>query len=208
VPGTTRDVIEEYVNISGVPLKIVDTAGIRETEDVVEKIGVERARSFLEHADLILLLLDASSPLTSEDREILSALPDRPTLVLLNKIDLPVKIDLPAAAGLAVGNSILEISTVSGAGLDQLEDKIVDMVYSGQVQQVEGSFVNNVRHAELLRQARQQLADVLVTINNGMPPDCMVVDLRGAWERLGAITGDTVGEDIIDQIFSQFCIGK
>lgn len=208
VPGTTRDVIEEYVNIRGVPLKIVDTAGIRETDDVVEMLGVERARKFLTHADLILLLLDVSSPLTAEDREVMALLFGRPAIVLLNKIDLPVKLDREEVAQLVPGKLLLEVSTVQGTGLDQLEQKIADMVYTGKIQQVEGAFVNNVRHADLLRHAREHLAAVLVTISDGMPPDCMVVDLRSAWELLGAITGDTVGEDIIDQIFSQFCIGK
>jgi tRNA modification GTPase len=208
IPGTTRDVIEEYLNIRGIPLKIVDTAGIRETADIVERIGVEKAREFVAGADLLLLLLDASTPLTPEDREVLSLLPGRQAIVLVNKSDLPVSLEMEEVARLIEDRQLIRISVLEGTGLAELEQAIVDRVYSGQVIQAEGAFVNNVRHANLLRQAKLRLEDVITTIAAGMPPDCIVVDLRESWERLGEITGDTVGEDIIDQIFTQFCIGK
>jgi len=208
IPGTTRDIIEEYINIRGIPLKIIDTAGIRETTDMVERIGVERALALVERADLVLVMLDAAAPLADEDREVLRLLVNRPAIILLNKTDLPIKIDTDEVARLAPGIPQLKISAVQELGLDKLEESIVNMVFSGQVQQSEGSFVSNVRHLDLLRQAKGHLTDVLATISMAMPPDCIVVDLREAWEKLGAITGDTVSEDIIDQIFSQFCIGK
>lgn len=208
IPGTTRDIIEEYVNIRGIPLKIVDTAGIRDTVDVVEKIGVERARQIMSRADLILLLLDSSQPLSDEDREILDMLADKQAVVLVNKSDLPPCLPLDEVMAIVQKKKLLKISVAEGTGLSELEQIIVDMVYSGQVSQNEGTFVNNVRHANLLQQARNHLEEVLETIESGMPSDCIVIDLRAAWETLGEITGDTVGEDIVAQIFSQFCIGK
>ncbi|HWR44039.1 tRNA uridine-5-carboxymethylaminomethyl(34) synthesis GTPase MnmE [Sporomusa sp.] len=208
IPGTTRDIIEEYVNIRGIPLKIIDTAGIRETADVVEKIGVERAKELVSQADLILLLLDASMPLSPEDRGVLELLSGRQAIILVNKSDLPPLLDFEELDEIIGSRLVVRISVTQGEGLSELEQTIVDMVYSGQVSQGEAAFVNNVRHADALRHTNQRLEDALATIEAGMPPDCIVVDLRSAWEKLGEITGDTVGEDIIDQIFTQFCIGK
>nr|WP_199883909.1 tRNA uridine-5-carboxymethylaminomethyl(34) synthesis GTPase MnmE [Massilibacillus massiliensis] len=208
VPGTTRDSIEEYANFGGIPLKIIDTAGIRETEDVVEKIGVEKSRDYIKRADLILVLLDMARSLSAEDEEILSMIGNRQAIVLLNKSDLKATLDMDSIKNKLPNHKLIKISTVSGTGLDELEKAVIDMVYCGQVQQGEGAFVNNVRQAEILRLADQHLQEVLTTIDHGMSPDFIVIDLRAAWETLGEITGDTVGEDIIDQIFSQFCIGK
>lgn len=208
VPGTTRDIIEEFVNIRGVPLKIVDTAGIRETSDIVEKLGVEKAREYITTADLILVLLDASLPLSAEDREVLELLPGREAIVLVNKSDLPPILNIDEVYTYISDQRVIKISVMENSGLAELEQVIVDMVYSGQVQQKEGAFINNLRQANLLEQARDHLAAVLQTIDDGMPPDCIVIDLRDAWDKLGDITGDTVGEDIIEQIFANFCIGK
>lgn len=208
VPGTTRDSIEEFVNIGGIPLKIIDTAGIRETEDIVEKIGVEKTREFIASADLILVLLDASLPLSAEDKEVLQLLPGREAIVLINKSDLPSGLDNNELASYIPNPQILKISVLEGQGLEELEQMIVDMVYSGQVQQKEGAFIHNLRQADLLEQAKKYLLSAIVTIDNNMPPDCVVVDLRDAWDKLGEVTGDTVGENIIDQIFTNFCIGK
>ncbi|HWR39201.1 MAG TPA: tRNA uridine-5-carboxymethylaminomethyl(34) synthesis GTPase MnmE [Patescibacteria group bacterium] len=208
VPGTTRDIIEEYLNVRGIPLKIIDTAGIRETEDLVERIGVERARRIVDTADLVLLLLDASSPLSREDKEVLSLLPGREAVILLNKSDLPPVLTSEELAVFAPGRLVLKISVTEGSGLDQLEDAIAGMVYRDGLEPVDAAFVNTLRQADLLRQTDQCLIAALAAIDAGMPPDCLVVDLREAWEQLGKITGDTVGEDIIDQIFSRFCIGK
>lgn len=208
IPGTTRDIIEEYVNIGGIPLKIVDTAGIRETADLVEKIGVERAREFVAKADLILLLLDASQRLSQEDTEVLSMLDGRQAIVLINKSDLPQLLEVEQLAKYVSDKKILKISVAENTGLIDVEQAIVDMVYSGQVQQGEGALVNNARQSSILEQARAQLFEVVISAEAGMPPDCLSIDLRGAWEKLGEVTGDTVGEDIIHEIFTQFCIGK
>jgi len=208
IPGTTRDIIEEFVNIGGIPIKVVDTAGIRETADVVERIGVAKAREAMAQADLVLLLLDASAPLAAEDKEVMDLLAGRPAVVRVNKTDLPAVIDMEEVARHVPDKPVVRISALEGTGVEELEKIIVEMVYSGRVTQAEGAFVSNVRHSELLRQARDSLAAALATVAAGMPPDCVVVDLRAAWEKLGEITGETVGEDIIDQIFAQFCIGK
>lgn len=208
IPGTTRDIIEEYVNIGGIPLKVIDTAGIRETADVVERIGVERAREALAQADLVLVLLDASAPLTSEDREVLGLLSGRQAIVIVNKTDLPSVIDMAAVAALVPDKPVIRISALEGTGVAELETAISDLVYSGRVVQGESAFVSNVRHSQLLKQARGRLQEAQTAAEGGLPPDCIVVDLRAAWTTLGEITGETVGEDIIDTIFSQFCIGK
>lgn len=209
IPGTTRDIIEEFANIGGVPLKIIDTAGIRATDDTVEKIGVEKARSYVDRADLILALFDGSSNLDHEDEEILSLIKGRKALIVINKSDLNAGSTVKESINKELPNhEIIHLSTVNGAGMDALEEYIVDLVYSGTVEQKEGVFVNSVRQAELLRKACTHLDEVLNTIDQEMSPDFIVIDLRSAWEKLGEITGDTVGEDIIDQIFSQFCIGK
>jgi len=208
VPGTTRDVIEEFVNVRGIPLKIVDTAGIRETTDIVEKLGVEKAREYSATADLILILLDASVPLSAEDREVLELLPGREAIILINKSDLPTLLNMDEVCTYAQHHQVINISVTEGKGLSELEQAIFDMVYGGQIQQKEGAFINNLRQASLLEQAKSHLKAVLITIENGMPPDCIVIDLRDSWEILGEITGDTIGGDIIEQIFANFCIGK
>lgn len=208
VPGTTRDIIEEYLNIGGIPLRVVDTAGIRETADIVERIGVAKTREALAQADLALLLLDASTPLSAEDKEVISLLSGRQAIILVNKTDLPSVIDMDEVACLSPGKVVIRISAVEGTGLPELEQTIENMVYSGQVSRHEATFVANVRQARLLENADARLGDALSTIAAGMPPDCVVIDLRAAWELLGEITGETVGEDIMEQIFSRFCIGK
>lgn len=208
IPGTTRDIIEEFVNISGIPLKIVDTAGIRETSDVIEQMGVEKTKEFIMTADLILVLLDASAPLTDEDREVLGMLAGRPAIALINKTDLPVLLDLEDISGYVPDQKIVKISVKEGYGLDELERTIIDMVYGGSVEQKEGAFITNVRQSQLLAQAKQHLEAAIEAIDQLMPSDCVVIDLKNSWDKLGEITGDTVGENIIDQIFAQFCIGK
>jgi len=208
IPGTTRDTIEEYVNIRGIPLKIVDTAGIRETNDLVEKIGVERTKEVMLDADLILVLLDASEKMSHEDEGVLSALNGRQAIILVNKCDLPRQLEMDKVSACAAGKKVLPISAVHGTGMEELEQLIVDLVYSGQVRPAEDALVNNVRQAHLLEEARHHLKEVVAAVRTGLPPDCLVIDLRNAWDKLGKITGDTVGEDILNEIFTRFCIGK
>ena len=208
VPGTTRDVIEEYVNLRGVPLRIIDTAGIRETEDIVEKLGVERSRQMLEEADLVLVLLDTSRPLSTEDKEVLTLLGAQKSLVLLNKSDLPPLWGEEEIRTLAPGQQVLRISLAAASGLEELEEAIVQQVYCGAASQGEGLLAVNVRQEALLQQAVRHLQEVGVAAAAGMPLDCLSIDLRAAWTLVGEINGDTVGEDMITEIFSRFCIGK
>ena len=208
VPGTTRDVIEEYVNLRGVPLRIIDTAGIRETEDVVEKLGVERSRQMLQEADLVLVLLDTSRPLSAEDKEVLALLGAQKSLVLLNKSDLPSLWGEEEIRTLAPQQQVLRISLATASGLEELEEAIVQQVYCGAVGQGEGILAVNVRQEALLQQVVRHLQEVGTAAAAGMPLDCLSIDLRAAWTLLGEITGDTVGEDMITEIFSRFCIGK
>ena len=208
VPGTTRDVIEEYVNLRGVPLRIIDTAGIRETEDIVEKLGVERSRQMLEEADLVLVLLDTSRPLSTEDKEVLTLLGAQKSLVLLNKSELPPLWGEEEIRTLAPGQQVLRISLAAASGLEELEEAIVQQVYCGAASQGEGLLAVNVRQEALLQQAVRHLQEVGIAAAAGMPLDCLSIDLRAAWTLLGEITGDTVGEDMITEIFSRFCIGK
>ena len=208
IPGTTRDSIEEYADIGGVPLRIIDTAGIRATEDVVEKIGVDKARSYVDSAALVLALFDSSRALSAEDEEILQLIEGHEALLLLNKTDLQPAVQPEELQKRFPGQRILEISTLAEKGLETLEQAIVEKVYGSELRTEEGSFVSNVRQMDVLQKADDHLAAAERTIEEGMSADFVVIDLRSAWEKLGEITGETVGEDIIDQIFSQFCIGK
>lgn len=215
IPGTTRDSIEEYADIGGVPLSLIDTAGIRETDDAVERIGVEKARGYIERAALVLALFDGAQPLTAEDEEILSLVAGRPALLLLTKSDLPPVTTgeklraayAKCAGGDAAAPAILAISAREEQGLSALAAAIGDFAGTGSGLE-EGSFVSDERSAALLRAADAQLGAALKTIGAGLSVDFISIDLRAAWEKLGEITGETVGEDIIDEIFSKFCIGK
>lgn len=209
IAGTTRDKIQTDLIIFGVPFHFVDTAGIRETEDKVEQIGVEKSMSYVQKADLILALFDTSSDLTKEDEEIINLLQGKEGIVLLTKNDLSCVLDIEDLQKRLQGNfKYMQISTFNNDGIKELEQEIVNRVYSGTVKQAEGVFVNNVRQANALKEAQKYLEDCLNTIEMDMAEDFIVIDIRSAWEKLGEITGDTVDEDIIDQIFSQFCIGK
>lgn len=214
IPGTTRDSIEEYVDLGGVPLRIIDTAGIRETEDAVERIGVEKARASIERAALVLALFDGTRPLDAEDAEVLSLLKDRPVLLLLTKADLPPALtpaQLVAAYGKETASAappqVLTVSAKEERGVDALTEAIGQFAGMGSGCE-EGSFVSDERSAALLHAADDQLGAALRTIGAGLSVDFISIDLRAAWEKLGEITGETVGEDIIDEIFSKFCIGK
>ena len=209
IAGTTRDIVEGNLNFDGVLLHIIDTAGIRTTTDKVEQIGVEKSMSYVQKADLILALFDTSSDLTKEDEEIINLLQGKEGIVLLTKNDLSCVLDIEDLQKRLQGNfKYMQISTFNNDGIKELEQEIVNRVYSGTVKQAEGVFVNNVRQANALKEAQKYLEDCLNTIEMDMAEDFIVIDIRSAWEKLGEITGDTVDEDIIDQIFSQFCIGK
>ncbi|MCQ6563416.1 tRNA uridine-5-carboxymethylaminomethyl(34) synthesis GTPase MnmE [Paenibacillus mendelii] len=208
IPGTTRDVIEEYITLGGIPLRLLDTAGIRETMDVVERIGVERSRSALEQADLILFVLNANEPLHEDDRQLMEQLQGRPVIVLLNKSDLPSNLDPSELGHFFSEESIVKLSVLEEIGLDRLERVIRDMFFGGELESADLTYVSNVRHITLLHEARKSLTDAMEAIDIGIPIDIVQIDVRTAWEQLGEMIGDSVSESLIDQIFSQFCLGK
>lgn len=208
IPGTTRDVIEEFVNISGIPLKIIDTAGIRETEDVVEKIGVQKSRESFESADLAILVLDASRCLSIEDIDILENVKNKNTIVLINKTDLANKIDEDKIKEYIDEKRIIKISALERKGIDKLENEIADMVYKGNVSQGDSVMITNVRHKDSLEKAIKSINDAIKAIEDSMALDFIEVDLKNIWDYLGEVSGDTVSEDLLDTIFRDFCIGK
>lgn len=209
VAGTTRDVIEEYVNVQGVPLKLVDTAGIHETEDKVEKIGVDRSRKALSQADLVILVLDSSVPLRDEDRELLRETNHMQRIVVLNKSDLEVKINLNELQEYVDDKEIIKSSAVSPLGTKDLEDRIAAMFFAGSIENTSNNImVTNARHIGLLKQADTALDAVLEGIETGMPVDLVQIDMTRAWNLLGEITGDSYQDELLDQLFSQFCLGK
>ncbi|WP_163539640.1 tRNA uridine-5-carboxymethylaminomethyl(34) synthesis GTPase MnmE [Gracilibacillus sp. YIM 98692] len=208
IPGTTRDVIEEYVNIRGIPLRLVDTAGIRETEDIVEKIGVERSREALKQSDLILLVLNNGEELTEEDRQLFEAVKGLEYIVIVNKTDLPQKLNLEEVKQLAGDQKVITTTLIEDEGIDKLEEAIADTFFMGDIETGDMSYVSNVRHIQLLQQTLQALDDARNAIEADMPIDLVQIDVTRAWELLGEIIGDTVQDSLIDQLFSQFCLGK
>ena len=208
IPGTTRDVFEEYVNVRGVPLRLLDTAGIRETEDIVERIGVEKSRKVLREADLILLVLNYADELTEEDKNIFKATEGMDFIVIVNKTDLSQKIDLEKVKELAGNRKIITTSLVEENGVDQLEEAISSLFFEGSIEASDMTYVSNSRHISLLNQALSAISDAIEGADNGTPIDIVQIDLTRTWEILGEIIGDSIHESLINQLFSQFCLGK
>ena len=204
IEGTTRDVIEEYVNIKGVPLKLVDTAGIRETDDVVEKIGVERSKKALEEADLVLLVLNSSEPLTDQDRALLELSKDSNRIILLNKTDLPEKIEADQ-----LPDDVIRISVLKNQNIDVIEERINQLFFANAgIVEKDATYLSNARHISLIEKAVQSLQAVNEGLELGMPVDLLQIDLTRCWEILGEITGDAAPDELITKLFSQFCLGK
>lgn len=210
IPGTTRDVLKEHINLGGVPLNIIDTAGIRDTKDVIEKIGVEKSKDFANKADLIFLVVDGSRELQSEDFELLQFIKEKnkKALVILNKTDLEQKAELQALFDFVSEDCVLKISAKEGLGIEQLYNKIKDMFFDGQIDVDDEAVVSNERNKASLFNARKSLYNVIETIENKMPSDFISMDLLDAYRFLGEIIGESVDEDVIDKIFSEFCLGK
>ncbi|PAE06081.1 tRNA uridine-5-carboxymethylaminomethyl(34) synthesis GTPase MnmE [Terribacillus saccharophilus] len=208
IAGTTRDIIEEYVNVRGVPLKLVDTAGIRETEDIVERIGVERSRQVLKQSDLILLVLNYGEALSDEDRQLFEAVAGLDVIVIVNKTDLSQQIDLEEVHKLAGGRPVITTALIEEKGIDELELAIKDTFFAGEIDGGDLSYISNVRHIQLLKQSLSSLREAMNGIEMQMPMDIVQIDVTRTWELLGEIIGDTVHESLIDQLFSQFCLGK
>lgn len=203
IAGTTRDVITEFANIGGVPLELIDTAGIRETEDVVEKIGVERSQKALEEADLVLLVLDASSPLTPKDLELLELSSATNRIILLNKTDLPEKIEIEK-----LPKDFIRISALKNENLDAVEKQIRALFFSGEIEAKDATTLSNARHIGLVEQALDALKEANRGLAMGLPVDLIQVDITRCWQLLGEITGEAAPDELITQLFSQFCLGK
>ncbi len=208
IPGTTRDIIEESVNIKEVLVRIIDTAGIRKTTDMVEEMGVERSKQNIEDADLILWVMDASRPIEDEDREILDDIQHKKTLIILNKMDCPVALDFKELKSIAKDIPIVKACMINQEGIEEIKEYIHNMVISGKVSADDGVIITNIRHQEALINSLQHVNDALISIDEGVPLDLISIDIRGAWDALGSITGETITEDLIDKIFSEFCLGK
>jgi len=206
VPGTTRDAIEEYISIEGIPIKIVDTAGIRETEDIVEKIGVQKSKEKIDEADLVILILDSSNKLSREDREIIKYIKEKKYIVLLNKSDLGGKIEMEELQNLK-SKYITKISVKTGEGLNYVKEHIKDLFFKGEIK-TEGVFVTNNRHKQSLIRSKENLESSLNALEYTSAIDLASIDIRNAWVNLGEITGEALEEDIIHKIFSEFCLGK
>ncbi|WP_405105763.1 tRNA uridine-5-carboxymethylaminomethyl(34) synthesis GTPase MnmE [Paenibacillus sp. FSL K6-1217] len=208
IPGTTRDVIEEFVTINNIPLKLLDTAGIRETMDVVERIGVERSKAAFSDADLILLVLNANEELHEDELALMEQIHGRQALVIMNKMDLPSRLDTGKLRSFFEEASIVPMSVLEEEGLDTLEEAISALFFGGKLESGDLTYVSNVRHIALLKKAHRSLQDAYEAAEMLIPIDMIQIDVRLAWEQLGEIIGDTAADSLLDQIFSQFCLGK
>lgn len=208
IAGTTRDVLEEYVNVRGVPLRLVDTAGIRETEDIVEKIGVERSREALKKADLILYVLNNNEILTEEDYKLAEIIKNEDVIVIINKTDLDTKLDLEEVKTMVGNAPIVRTSMLSQQGIEELEEQIRTLFFAGEVSNQDMTYVSNARHISLLKSAKASIGDAISAAELGVPVDMIQIDLIKTWELLGEVIGESVDDGLIDQLFSQFCLGK
>ena len=207
IAGTTRDILEEYISLNGITLRMIDTAGIRETEDIVEKIGVGKAKQMAEDADLILYVVDSSLPLDENDREIMELLFGRKSIVIYNKTDLEAAVSIEELKE-KTGSPVIPVSVVEETGLRQLEDEIRRMFFHGELSFNDEVYITNARHKAALEEAKESLRLVKESINTGMAEDFFSIDLMSAYESLGRIVGESVGEDLVNEIFSKFCVGK
>ncbi|MEF9916952.1 MAG: tRNA uridine-5-carboxymethylaminomethyl(34) synthesis GTPase MnmE [Lachnospiraceae bacterium] len=207
IAGTTRDILEEQITLHGISLNIIDTAGIRETNDMVEQIGVEKALLYAKEADLIIYVVDASCSLDANDEAIMNMIRERKSIILLNKSDLKTVVTKEMLLE-KVDKPMIEISAKEEKGLNELENLLKDMFFQGDISFNNEVYITNIRQKEAIRSAYESLKKVNVSIENGMPEDFYSIDLLDAYEALGTITGETMGEDLVNEIFSKFCMGK
>ena len=207
IAGTTRDILEETILLHGISLRIIDTAGIRDTEDVVEKIGVKKAIDSAKDADLVLFVVDSSIPLDENDREIMELLKDKKTIVILNKADLEQVVTEKELKEIT-SHPIVSVSAKEEQGIDLLEDQIKELFFQGELAFNDEIYITNARHKAALEEARKSLEMVENSIEMQMPEDFFSIDLMNAYESLGSIIGEAVGEDLVNEIFSKFCTGK
>ena len=207
IAGTTRDILEEHIRMQGISLNIVDTAGIRETEDVVEKIGVDRAKQTAAEADLIIYVVDGSCPLDENDRRIMEMIHDRKCVVLLNKTDLEQVVTAEELEQLS-GKRVVPVSAKEGTGIEELEQEIKELFYHGELNFNDEVYITNVRQKAALEETLESLKMVQQSIDSGMPEDFYSIDLMNAYEQLGLIIGEAVEDDLVNEIFGKFCMGK
>ena len=207
IAGTTRDILQEQIQIGGIGLNVIDTAGIRDTEDIVEKIGVNKSREYIEKADLIIYVVDSSTELDENDQEIIEAIQNKKAIVLLNKSDLDAKTDA-SVLQTQLSKPILSISAKNNTGIHELETLIEEMFFSGKLSFNDEVYITNIRQKNALAEAQNSLKMVLQSIAEGMPEDFFTIDMMNAYEALGTIIGESVGEDLVNEIFSKFCMGK
>ena len=208
IEGTTRDVIEEQINLQGITLNVVDTAGIRQTDDKVEKIGVDKAVDYVENADLVIYVADSSRNLDENDEKILDMIYDKKKIVLLNKSDLEPVVTREMIEEKAGDAPVIEVSAAEERGISELGDLIKDMFLKGDISFNEEIYITSARQKDALCRAVESMKKVIESIDNGMPEDFYSIDLMDAYEALGSITGEEVGDDLINEIFSRFCMGK
>ena len=207
IAGTTRDILQEQIQIGGIGLNVIDTAGIRDTEDIVEKIGVNKSREYIEKADLIIYVVDSSTELDENDQEIIEAIQNKKAIVPLNKSDLDAKTDA-SVFQTQLSKPILSISAKNNTGIHELETLIEEMFFSGKLSFNDEVYITNIRQKNALAEAQNSLKMVLQSIADGMPEDFFTIDMMNAYEALGTIIGESVGEDLVNEIFSKFCMGK
>lgn len=207
IEGTTRDVLEEHIQLQGISLNIMDTAGIRETKDVVERIGVDKAKNHANEADLIIYVVDASRELDENDAEIIEMIQDKQAIVLLNKSDLDTVVTKEMLAE-KIDKPMILISAKEEEGIHELEETLKQMFFHGEISFNDEVYITNIRHKTALAEAEESLKKVRMSIDSGMPEDFYSIDLLDAYESLGSITGETIGEDLVNEIFSKFCMGK
>lgn len=207
IAGTTRDTIEEQINLAGITLNLVDTAGIRNTKDIVEEIGVNKAKELVEEADLILYVVDSSTELDENDYNILNIIKNRKTVILLNKSDLDTVTDADSISKIT-DSKVISVSAKDNTGLDELSETIVKLFASGEIDYNDEVYVSGERNKEALEETLESLKIVKKSINEGLPEDFYTIDLMNAYEQLGKITGESVEDDLVNEIFSKFCMGK
>ncbi len=207
IAGTTRDTLEEDVMIHGIPLKIVDTAGIHETVDIVEKIGVDKARESVEEADLVLYVVDGNKPLDADDTQIIGLLEGKKAIIVMNKIDIEQVVDKMWITS-KINAPVVEISAKTGEGMEELYGIIKDMFFHGKLSMNDEVYITNLRHKQALAEAEQSLEQVLSSIDRNMPEDFLSIDLMAAYEQLGTILGESLDDDLANEIFDKFCMGK
>ncbi len=204
--GTTRDTIEEFLEIDGIPIRIIDTAGIRNTKDEVEKIGIKKAKEVAETADLIIAIFDITKELDEEDKKILDIIGNKKSIIVLNKIDLVDKVNIPEE--ILKYKNIIEMSALNKQGIEEMYNKIAEIFKFNDIEEDNSFIITNIRHKELIKKANKNIEDAINTLKNNLPIDIISINIKDALENLGNITGENVSENIINEIFKKFCLGK